>query len=347
MSILSGNTEYFALDIGTSAVRVVQLSRDGGGWSLAHYAVAPVSIKVSSSDAAEDQKKLSEIIMTAVGQSGISTKNVVMGIPSNKTFATVIEMPDMPANELAATIKYQADQYIPTSLDESKVDWAMLGKTLPNSPKNEVLLVSVANKYVEARLDLIEGLGFNVVAIEPESLALVRALQPASVPEGKVIVELGDFSTDIVMTYADGPRLIRSIPTGSQSFIKAIMQNLNVDSQQAQQFIAKFGVQKDKLEGQVFRAVESTVDQVTAEITKSVKFFQTRYGSLPVNDMILSNYAVTIPGLSAYISEKVGLPAQVGNPWQQVRVSASDQASLQPLSSQFSVAVGLAQRGVK
>lgn len=345
MNILSGNTDYFALDISTTAVRVVQLSGSSGSWSLLHYAVAPVSIKVATSDSAEDQKKLSEVIMTAIGQSGITSKNVVLGIPSNKTFATVIEMPDMPAGELAATIKYQIDQYIPTSIEESKVDWAMLGKAGPGSTNNEVLLVSVANKYVESRLDLVEALGFNVIAIEPESIAAIRSLQPTGVPEGRVLVEMGDFSTDIILTYADGPRLIRSIPIGAQSLVKAVMQNLNVDGQQAQQFVAKFGVQQDKLEGQVYRAVLPTVEQIASEVTKSVKFFQTRYVGIPVSQIIMSNYAVTIPGFSAFVSERVGLLAQAGNPWQQVRVSAGDQTNLQPYSAQFSVAVGLAQRG--
>ncbi len=345
MKILSGNIEYFALDIGTTAVRAVQLARSGGGWSLSHYGMAPVSLRVATSDSPEDQKKLSETIMTVIGQSGITTKNVILGVPANKTFATVIDMPNMPLSEMAATIKYQADQYIPSSLDESKVDWALLGKPTPNSPTNEVLLVSVANSYVEQKLDFIESLGLNVIAIEPEPLAVMRALQPASDPSGKVIVDFGDFSTDIIITYADGPRLIRSIPTGVQSLVKVASQNLNVDPQQAQQFIMKFGVQQDKLEGQIYRVVESTVDQIAAEITKSVKFFQTKYPTIPLSQIIMSNYAVTVPGLGEYLAQKVGIQAQVGNPWQQVRVPVADQTNLQPLSSQFGVAVGLAQRG--
>ena len=88
------------------------------------------------------------------------------------------------------------------------------------------------------------------------------------------------------------------------------------------------------------------LDQFAAEVVKSIKFFQTRYPNIPIGSMIMSNYAVTVPGFSAYISEKVGIPAEAGNPWQKVRVSSADQVALQPLSSQFGVAIGLAQRGV-
>lgn len=346
MKILSGQQDYFALDIGTTAVRAVQLTQTGDSWTLTHYGVAPVDIRITTSDANEDQRKLGEIIMTVIGQSGIRTKSVILGVPSNKIFATVVDMPDMPAEELASTIKYQADQYIPMSLDEVKVDWAVLSKPNKAATTNEVLLASVANSFIEARLDLIEGLGLDVVAVEPDSLALVRSLQPTGVAEGCLIVELGDFAADIIMTYDDSPRLIRSIPTGVQTFVKAATQNLNVQPQQAQQFIMKFGLQKDKLEGQVFHSLESTIDQFVAEIVKSIKFFQTRYPNIPIGSMIMSSYAATVPGFSSYVSEKVGIPAEVGNPWQKVRVSSADQVALQPLSSQFGVAIGLAQRGI-
>lgn len=345
MKILSGAEEYFALDIGTTAVRVIQLSGVGPNWSLSHYGVAPIDFRISSSDSPEDQRKLSEVILSVIAQSGIKAKNVVVGAPSSKVFVTVVDMPDMPANELATTIKYQADQYIPMSSDEAKVDWALLGKSNKGTATNEVLLASIANSYIESRLDLIEGLGFNVVAIEPDSIALTRSLQSAPKPEARLIIELSDFSTDIVLSFDDAPRLIRSVQVGAQTFIKAASQNLNVDPKQAYQFIAKFGLQQDKLEGQVFRSIESSVSQFSAEITKSVKFFQTKYPNVPVSSMILSNHAATIPGLGEYLSTKIGIQPEIGNPWQRVRVSSGDQATLQALTPQLAVAIGLAQRG--
>jgi type IV pilus assembly protein PilM len=346
MKLFSAVGDYFALDIGTTAVRAVQLSGGNGSWTLERYGVVPIDIKVSSSDSADDQRKLGEIITTVIGQSGIRAKDVIIGVPSNKMFATVVDMPDMPAGELSSTIKYQAEQYVPMSTDEAKVDWAMLGKSVNDATKNEVLLASVANNFNEARLDMIEGLGLNVIAVEPDSIALTRALLPAGVADGRLIVEVGDFATDIVMTYGDAPRLIRAIPNGMQTLVKAAAQNLNIQPAQASQFIMKFGLESDKLEGQVFRALSSTLEQFVAEITKSVKFFQTRYPSVKVGSMIVSNYGVSVPGFSNYLATKVGIPVELGNPWQRVRVNSTDQTRLQPLSAQFAVAIGLAERGI-
>ncbi len=345
MKLFSSVGDYFALDIGTTAVRVVQLKGGNGSWSLERFASVPVDIRVSGSDSLDDQRKLGEIITTAIGQSGIKSKDVIVGVPSNKMFATVIDVPDMPASELAATIKYQAEQYIPMSIDEAKVDWAVLGKSLNDQTKVEVMLASVANSFSESRMDLVEGLGLNVVAIEPDSIALTRALLPVGVKDARLIVEISDFSTDIVMTYADAPRLIRTLPTGLQTMVKATAQNLNIQGPQAAQFVMKFGMQPDKLEGQVVRSLSATVDQFISEIVKSIKFFQTRYPRIPVGGMIVSEYGVTVPGLAAYIANKVGLPVELGNPWQKVSVSSNMRASMQDYSAQFAVVLGLAERG--
>ncbi len=336
--------DFFALDIGTTAVRVVQLSGTNGNWTLARYGVAPVDIKVSSSDSPEDQKKLSEIITSVINQSGIRARDVVIGVPSNKTFVTVVDLPEMPKDELTSTIKYQAEQFIPMSLNEARLDWALLGKSLHDSTKNEVLLASVPNAFNESRLDMVEALGLNVIAVEPDSLALVRSLLPAGVKDARVIIEVGDFASDIVMTYGDTPRLVRSIPMGMQTLVKAAAQNLTIQEGQAAQFITKFGLQPDRLEGQVFKALELTVDQFAAEVTKSVKFFQTRYPNTQVGGMIMSDYAATIPAFADFVGKKVNIPVQLGNAWQRVHVSSADQAKLQPMSSQFGVALGLAQR---
>ena len=340
-----GVGDFFALDIGTNAVRVVQLAPAGpDGWSLVHFGYAPLDEKTSSSSSPESQRKLGEIIMTAVGQSGIKTKNVVVGLPSNKTFTTVIEVPIMPDNELRNTIKYQVDQYIPMAVNEAKVDWASLGTSLHDPKMQEVLIASTANAYAEERLEFVESLGLNVIGAEPDPLAMIRSLLPAGIPDARLIIDVGEQSTDLAITFGDAPRLVRTIPTGVRSLVKAAVQNLNVQEDQARQFILKFGLAPDRLEGQVYRAIESTLDGFATELTKSIKFFQTRYPSTPVGGIMLSGYGAIVPGFPEYVSSKVGVPSAIANPWQKVRVSQADQQQLAPVASQFATAIGLAQR---
>lgn len=348
MAILKGVGDFFALDIGTNAVRVVQLAHNGqDNWTLEHYGYVPVDLKTTSANTKESERRLGEVIMTAVGQSGIKTKNVAIGLPAQKTFTTVIDVPAMSEAELRSTIKYQIDQYIPMAIDEAKVDWVLLGQSAHDPQQQEVLLASTANSYAEERLEFVEALGLNVIAAEPDPIAMIRALLPIGVQDSRLIIDVGELATNLVVTYNDAPRLVRTIPTGLYSLVKAAVQNLNVQEDQARQFILKFGLAPDRLEGQVYRAVESILESFVGELTKSIKFFQTRYPNAPMGGILLSGYASVVPKFGEYITAKVGVNAAYANPWQKVRVSQGAQQQLAPIAAEFATAVGLAQRGNK
>ncbi|MDB5161915.1 MAG: type pilus assembly protein PilM [Candidatus Saccharibacteria bacterium] len=346
MALLKGVGDFFALDIGTNAVRVLQISSTGpNSWSLDHFGYAPLDEKTASTNTPEAQRKLGEVIMTAIGQSGIKTKNVVIGLPSSKTFTTVIEVPTMPEAELKSTMKYQVDQYIPMAVNEAKVDWALLGPSLHDPKQQEVLLASTANTYAEERLEFVESLGLDVIAAEPDPLAMVRSLLPDGITDARLIIDVGEQSTDLAITYNGSPRLVRTIPMGIRSLVKAAVQNLNVQDDQARQFILKFGLAPDRLEGQVYRAIESTLDNFATELTKSIKFFQTRYPNTPVGGILLSGFSAIVPQFGDYVTAKVGIPSALANPWQRVRVSQNDQQQLLTVASEFATVIGLAQRG--
>lgn len=347
MNILKGMGDFFALDIGTNAIRVVQLKKSGNGWSLDHYGYAPIDSKLTSGDSEEARRRVGEVIMTAVGQSGIKAKNVVIGLPSSKTFTTVIDVPMASEAELKATMKYQIDQYIPMSVEDAKVDWALLGSSLRAQNQQEVLLSSVAKEYSEERLELVEGLGFNVIAAEPDPIAMVRALSVPGAPGAIMQLDMGETSTDIAIVYGDSPRLIRTIPTGINSLVKATVSNLNVQEDQARQFILKFGLAADRLDGQVLRALETTLDSFSAEVTKSIKFFETRYPSVAVNGAQVAGFGAAIPQFAEYLGGKIGKSVTAVNPWQGISMSENDQKQLSPVATEFATVIGLAKRSVE
>jgi len=344
MKLYQGLGDFFGLDIGTNAIRVVQLSKSGRAWNLVKYGYTPVDSKIVASDAPESKRRLGEAIMTAVGQSGIKAQNVAIGLPSSKTFTTIIDIPKISEQELKATMKYQVDQYIPMAIDEAKVDWALLGDSLRSPGQYEVLLTSTSNAYAEERLEFIEGLGFNVIAEEPDTIAMVRSLVPSDAQDAQLILDMGEMSTDLAITYGGVPRLVRTVPTGIHSLVRAAVQNLNVEENQARQFIVKFGLAPDRLDGQVVRAIDSVLDNFASELTKSMKFFQTRYPNLAIGQILLSGFGAVIPQMDKYIATKTNTQTALANPWQRVNVSQADQQQLAPIAAEFATVVGLAQR---
>jgi type IV pilus assembly protein PilM len=344
MSLLSGVSAFFGLDIGSSALRVVELHGNGAQKVLYKYAYMPIDNKIAMSDSKNDQQRLSQAILQLVTQAKLSTKNVAVGIPSNHVFTTVADVERLAAHELEKSIRYQADALIPTPLNESKIDWALLGDSPVDKTKVEILLTSVPNDFIERRLDIVESIGLNVIAFEPDNLALARALTPPEATLASMILDVGQKNTDMVVVAQGMPKLTRSIPTGMEAIIRSAEQNLNIDEKQATQFVLKFGIGKDKLEGQVYGAIIGTVELLVTEIDKSIKFFQTRYPSTKLERIVVTGGGSVLPEFPLFLANKFALNVEIGNAWRNVQFAPDRQNELLAISNQFSVAVGLAER---
>lgn len=345
MSLLSNSaSDFFGLDIGTTAIRLVQLSGSDRIKALQRYAYVPIDAKLTLSDSKTDQQQVAQTIKSLVEKSGVSTRNVAVGLPSGRVFTTVVDIERLNDEELGKSIQYQADSLIPTPLAESKIDWHVLGDSPADKTKLEVLLSSVPNKYVEDRLDMLEAIGLNVIAFEPDSMALTRAVVAADATSAQMVLDVGHSATNLVLVMNGAPRLTRSIPTGYDAIIRAAQQNLNIDEAQAQQFVGKFGLNQEKLEGQVFHAINGTVDLLMGEIEKSIKFFAARYQGQTPERIIVTGAAAALPEFPVYVANKFAVNVEIGNAWRNVSFPKAKENELLALANQFGVAAGLAER---
>lgn len=345
MNLLHGVGDFFSLDIGTDSLRIVQLSgNEGQGWSLTHYAYVPIEERLVQDTSDLGKRRLGEAILGAVAQAGIKTKNVALGLPASRTFTSVVETDTLPEKELAKTFRYEIDKYVPMAMSDAKTDYILLGVS-PNDPaKSEVLVSSVAKEYAESMMEMVEKTGLNIIAMEPEPLAMARALAVPGAMDATMIVDFGQKSTDIVIMYKNQPRLVRTLATGYEILTKTVAGDLNVREDQARQLTLKFGLAMDKVDGQVFKSLSRSLDSFATELTKSVRFFQTKYLNSKVGGIVLSGYASMIPLFPEYIEARTGIATMRGNPWQSVRTTEAQQQALGAVASQFAVVIGLSER---
>ncbi len=334
----------FGLDIGSDAVRAVQLHGRGSVKSLLRYGSIDVPERLTSSNAAADQQKLAATIKAFLAQVGISSKQVVVGLPSSRVFTTTAEFDKLPPRELFKTITYQVDNYIPSGGADSKFDWAVIGDSPKEQRKVEVLLSSVSNAYVESRLDMLESIGLSVIAFEPDSLAIARSLVPANQEEPVLLLDMGSQITDMVLIDSGNPKIIRSINVGTASIVKTVSQSLSIDEKQAEQFVFKFGLAQDKLEGQVYDALKPSVDAMAGEIEKTIKFFAQRYSRAGITKIIVTGGASSLPQLPLYLANRFGVSVEIGNAWRNVSYVPARQNELIAVANHYAVAAGLAER---
>ena len=162
------------LDIGTQTIKAVQLSCDKTvTLHAAGYIATPPQTLFSSNP--QDEQTLAASINRLVHDMKVSTVEVSASLPSAKVVTRVIQVPLMNANELASSIQWESEQYIPWPLSKIKLDYVIIGEQTASN-KMEVLLVAAPIALIEKYMRVITFAGLKPVALETEILATSRTI---------------------------------------------------------------------------------------------------------------------------------------------------------------------------
>ena len=347
MGIFSGVSDFFGLDIGSTAIRVVQLRGRGPNRTVFRYGAVALDQKAINRSEDANVSHLSDKIRELLIQSQITTRNAVVGLPTPRIYSTVREFDSMSHSDFVKTLKFQIDMIIPTSSRDSKIDWAILDADVKDVPSREVFICSTPNDFLQQRLEMLESINLNVVVFEPDAMALIRAIASAnSAQASMMIIDIGFNDTDIVIVFKNQPRLITTVPTGIFHILKALISSLRVDQPQAQQLLFQVGMQGGKTYESLTTSIVQSLDNVLLQTRKALGFFSNRYQENQLAQTILCGDVAYIPGLTEFLAQQLGLPVIVGDAWQNVVCPAPLVGELRPLAVNFTVATGLAERQV-
>lgn len=336
------NIDFFGLDVGTADIKIVQLKKSFGKYELVAFGGVPIPDGLSQSDSDLDKKKIAEEIKKLVHSMHLVTKNVIVSLQGSSVFTTVINFPKMPLSELKKAVSYQAEQNIPLKISDVKIDWQVIGEV---AAKNELLVMIIAAPKAKTQkmVDLCEEAGLELNALEINAIAVARSLQENE--SVCMIVDIGTYLTEITIVKNGLVALTRSIPIGGQVITRAIAQSLGMEEEQAEQFKRKFGIVKDKMEGQIYKASKSVLNNMKEEIDRSMKYYLDQFGE-KVSIIKLTGGGSRTLGIQQFIAENLGVNVVYGNPWATVANKPDVTNQLNANAVDFAVAVGLAMRGI-
>lgn len=342
MPLFSRSKAHFGLDIGASQIRLVQLQpTTSGKFELTAFGAIDIAPGIFESEQKTDWAKIGGAVSLLVTETRIETRNVVAALPGSVAFTTVVPFPKMSKKEVAKAIAYQAEQYIPMSLDEARLDWQILEG---GSPDNlEVLLVAAPLHWVEKYTRILEGAGLKIQALEINPVAVSRSLVGEDTGE-VMIADMGQSITDIGIISRGVIRHIRSVNTGGQAMTQAIAQELRVEEPQADEYKNRFGLHSNELEGRVAKALMPPVDLIVNEMDRSRKYFQSDLKGGEVKRLILTGGVANLIGLPEYAGQRLQMAVQLGNPWTQINFPSQLKQKLESEAQSYSIAVGLAMR---
>jgi type IV pilus assembly protein PilM len=361
VSLFSQQKQFFGLDISGTSVKVVELKHGPSKPQLVAYGGMVLPAGSMQSDSEVDLQNVANSIKQVVKKARIQATQCVAALPGSGVFTSIISLPDMPKNELAESIKWQAKQYVPSPLEEVILDWHVVRETAvpkpgakapapgkPGAPESkkqiEVMLIAAPIALVKKYVKIIGDAGFKPLALEIEPLALARSVVGVR-DEPVVVLDIGQAGSEISIVENGVIRLNRNTTAGGGALTRAISQSLGIDANRAEQFKRDFGLREDKLEGQIPKAVKPVLDTLIAEVRRSIEFYRDQpHTSGEIREMIVEGGTARMPELLALFSGTFGLETKIGDPWANVNYPASLKDQLAELAPSFAVTVGLAMR---
>lgn len=346
------------LDIGKHRFRAVEIEKTKQANVLKNfgeYFSPDITFNLNSPESIEAYTK---VLKDFIKDHGFSTSHINVSLPEQDVFIRVLETPYMSKKELRNFIELGADEYIPIPLAEATFDAQIIDE--PDTQKNSseenksevaeskmsVLLVASRNTVLEKYVAFLKQAGLTPKGIEPETLAMERVLGDTKQrPSATIIVNIGLISTQIIISYKGFVRFTRSIPIGGDALTKTISKELGLDYVQAEEYKKAYGLDESQVEGKVFNAIKPIFDNILLEIKRSKTFYSSRNTDTIVNRVILAGGSALMPGLLAYIVNKLDVEAELANPWQSIKISekiSNDRKELVEKGPVYATAVGLA-----
>lgn len=332
------------IDIGSRSIKLIEIGEEKGLRTLMAAGSMPTPAK-STTPSHSDVDATSYIIKQLVKETGATSDQVTVALPEAKVFTRVIEVPELSSRELNSAIQWEAEQYIPLPLDQVNVDFTVLqdAKTT-GTGKMQVLLVAAPKALIERYMTIIEVSDLTPIAAETEIIASSRAIG-ASVANLKnyMILSIGAQTTDMSILHSGILVFTRSISAGGEALTRSLMQSLDFNPIQAEEYKKTYGLNKDVLEGKLVISMEPIMVSIVSEMKRAIAFFAERYPNERIDAVIISGGSSKLPGIVSYIAQSINIETQIANPWIGIHKEPRF-AVLDTEGPTFTVAVGLSIR---
>ncbi|HET6466701.1 MAG TPA: type IV pilus assembly protein PilM [Nitrospiria bacterium] len=340
----------FGLDIGSSAIKVVQLKEKKTGYSLEKFGIKSLAPEMIVDGTVMDASSVGGILKELLSEQKIKLKDVAISISGHSVIVKKISLPAMTEDELEESIKWEAEQYIPFDINDVNIDFHILGTSdgQDGQPQMNVLLVAAKKDKLNEYTALVADAGLTPRVVDVDAFAIENMYGVNyGVQETEVValVNIGASVMNINILKNTMSSFTRDISIGGNRYTETIQKELNLGYQDAEQ--AKRVENPEGVNPEALSAVINTVNtEVAGEITRSIDYFKTTTMQENIDKVVLCGGAARSKGLVALLSERLGVPVELANPFNQIEIDPKlfNVEQIQEMAPQAAVGVGLAIR---
>ncbi len=292
--------QSIGLDIGTSAVRAVELRlSEGRAPAIENFGQVGLPPGCVVAGEIRDRDQLTEAITRLWREGRFGHRQVRVGVAGLRAIIREIDMPLIPPSELDSAVRYKADEVIPFSMQETVLSAKVIAQIASpeGPPMLRVLVGAVHAEVVESLVATIEAADLEPVAIDLQTAALARAVFDPGFQAPEAVVSIGAGITMIVVHLMGNLQFVRTLDTGGDTITAAIAGALDIpqrDAEGAKRRLAYPGNHDTLAAG----ACERAVSELVVEIHNSIRFFSSLPGRQPVGRIQITGGGARSPGCS-------------------------------------------------
>jgi type IV pilus assembly protein PilM len=328
------------LDIGTSAIKFVQLKNAGKLTKLIGHGRFNVPKNYIIEGIVTEPEKLAKELKEIFKKppwGKITAKRLIASLPESHLFTRVLDLPKIKEKDLEEAIKYEVDQSIPAAATDLYVDWEIIKET---NDKTTIFLAAAPKSIVDSYVQLSKELEMEPLALEISLSAIARAMiSNKDNVEPVIILDLGG-QTSNMGVFDTSLRVTGSHPIGGTTAKNLLISNLGLSEKEAENAI-RTAFQKDDKTSQ---AVKDEFERLAIEVVKLKDYFLENNPNAKINKILLCGGVAYLEGLTDFFNRKTALEAKVGNPWVNISIYP-----LKPVakdeSPSYATAIGLCLRG--
>lgn len=376
---LSKKSPLIAIDIGSSSIKLVQLTEvKEGQYELTRFGMMPLAEECIVEGAIKKPDLVAEALKNLIKAEKVQSYYAVSSVAGEAVFIKKIKVPVMSEEELSEKITKEAEQYIPFDINDVALDFQILGTVNSNKGEEgseesefndgsqgneeqkedlneeeatgemmEALLVAVQKEVIDERTDLLLEAGLKPVIIDLDVFALMNATRltkDLSTMGTIAVIDLGDSFTHINIIQDGAMGYTRDIPVGGGYLTSMLMSKFKVPFKQTLD-IKRGKFSSDIKEEEVVETIARAYKRVLEEVHKSFEYFST-LSDRQIERVLLCGGGSMIRGLDGFFADYLKVPVEVLNPMQGIKINRKnfDQALIDEMSGLSTVALGLATR---
>jgi len=338
------------LDIGSSAVKAIELKPAGKGYRVSAIGMEPIPPDSIVDGAIIDGGAVAEAVRRLFENKQFKARDVVASLSGNSVIVKKITLPSMTEQELGESIYWEAEQYIPFDIQDVNLDYEILTPGTDGQGTMDVLLVAAKKDKIADYTNVIVQAGRTPVVVDVDAFALQNAYEANyGFQDGAIVALLNMGASATNINILNGPQSVftRDISMGGNAFTEAVQRELGLPYELAEQL--KKGEDVDGATYEDARPVlKAMTDNILLEVEKTFDFFKATASSDRIDRIVLSGGAARIEGFAQALATRFHTKVEMFDPFRQVSIDPAKLgvASAEELAPVAAVALGLALRKV-